>query len=480
MPSPSNLQLTLTGGTDLGSQLYRQLRDAVLDGRLRDGERLPATRELARDLAVSRNTVAGAYDRLTAEGFLAARVGAGTFVRTGSGRPRSRRSAPAGVITPRPVWRELVVSSTSEEMTPAYDFRIGIPDGRLFPVQTWRRLLNRQLRTSMLTDARYRAPGGHPSLRAAIARHLGVSRSVHAAAEDVLVTRGAQQAVDLVARVLVEPGDCVVVEDPGYPPVRQLMRSLGARVVPVPVDDEGLVVHALPRQARLVHTTPSHQFPMGVAMSLARRRELVEWAARHRAAVIEDDYDTEFRYTPRPLEPLQTLDRYGRVIYVGTFAKTMLPLLRTGFLVAPASLRPALLAARQLSDWHGDRPTEAALAAFLDEGFLARHIRRAGAAYAERRATLLAAVESYLADWFTPAPSAAGLHIALRSRPDATVDLAALVTSAAEADIGVQALSDFSADGDHLGLVLGFGAMEAARIRPGVRKLARLVRQFIV
>jgi GntR family transcriptional regulator / MocR family aminotransferase len=470
-----DLQLTLTGHTDLGSQLYRQLRDAVLDGRLRDGERLPATRELASRLAVSRNTVAGAYERLTAEGFLAAQVGAGTFVRAGNARSRSRRSAPAGVIMPRPVWRELAASTTSEAATPAYDFRIGIPDGRLFPVPTWRRLLNRQLRTSMLTDARYRAPGGHPDLRAAIARHLGVSRSVRAAAEDVLVTRGAQQAVDLVARVLVGPGDCVVVEDPGYPPVRHLMQSLGARVVPVPVDDEGLVVDALPRQARLVYTTPSHQFPMGVAMSLARRRALVEWAAQNRSAVIEDDYDTEFRYTPRPLEPLQTLDRHGRVIYVGTFAKSMLPLLRTGFLVAPASLRPALLTARQLSDWHGDRPTEAALAAFLDEGFLARHVRRAGSTYAERRTALLTAVEAHLADWFAPAPSAAGLHIALRTRPEASVDVNGLVQRAAAAGIGVQALSDFSLDGDHSGLVLGFGAIEAKRIAAGVRDLSALV-----
>jgi GntR family transcriptional regulator / MocR family aminotransferase len=470
-----DLQLTLTGRTDLTSQLYRQLRDAVLDGRLRDGERLPATRELARDLAVSRNTVAGAYDRLTAEGFLAARVGAGTFVRAGAARPRSRRSAPAGVITARPVWQELAIATTSEEATPTYDFRIGIPDGRLFPVQTWRRLLNRQLRTSMLTDGRYRAPGGHPDLRAAIARHLGVSRSVRAAADEVLVTRGAQQAVDLIARVLVEPGDHVAVEDPGYPPVRHLMQSLGARVVPVPVDDEGLVVDALPRQARLVYTTPSHQFPMGVAMSLARRRALVEWAARHRSAVIEDDYDTEFRYTPRPLEPLQTLDRHGRVIYVGTFAKTMLPLLRTGFLVAPASLRPALLAARQLSDWHGDRPTEAALAAFLDEGFLARHVRRAGSAYAGRRAALLAAAEAHLANWFVPAPSAAGLHVALRVHPEVEISLGTLVERAAEVGIGVQTLSDFSADAAHRGLVLGFGAIATERIGPGIRRLADLI-----
>ena len=212
-------------------------------------------------------------------------------------------------------------------------------------MQTWRRLLNRALRTSMLTDARYRAPGGHPDLRAAIARHLGVSRSVRAAADDVLVTRGAQQAVDLVARVLVEPGDHVAVEEPGLPagPATCCSPSAlawsGCRWTTT-----GWWSTRCPGNARLVYTTPSHQFPMGVAMSLARRRALVEWAVRHRSAVIEDDYDTEFRYTPRPLEPLQTLDRHGRVIYVGTFAKTMLPLLRTGFLVAPASLRPALLA----------------------------------------------------------------------------------------------------------------------------------------
>ncbi|HLL62718.1 MAG TPA: PLP-dependent aminotransferase family protein [Propionibacteriaceae bacterium] len=379
------------------------------------------------------------------------------------------------MVTPRPVWRDLAASVTSEETAPAYDFRIGIPDGRLFPVQTWRRLLNRQLRTSMLTDARYRGPGGHPGLRAAIARHVGVSRSVRAAADDVLITRGAQQAVDLVARVLVEPGDCVAVEEPGYPPVRQLMQSFGARVVPVPVDDEGLVVDALPRSARLVYTTPSHQFPMGVAMSLARRQALVEWAARHRSAVIEDDYDTEFRYTPRPLEPLQTVDRHGRVLYVGTFAKTMLPLLRTGFLVAPASLRSALLAARQLSDWHGDRPTEGALADFLDEGLLARHLRRAGAAYAERRVALLAAVEAHLADWFVPAPSAAGLHIALRARPAVELDVTALVERAAGAGVGVQALSDFSADSAQRGLVLGFGAIAVELIRPGIRRLAGFI-----
>lgn len=193
--------------------------------------------------------------------------------------------------------------------------------------------------------------------------------------------------------------------------------------------------------------------------------------------MVEDDYDTEFRHTPRPLEPLQTLDRYGRVVYVGTFAKTMLPLLRTGFLVAPASLRPALLAARQLTDWHGDPVVEGALAEFIADGFLARHIRRAGIVYAERRAALLAGVETHLSPWFVPAPSAAGLHIALRRRPEVTLDPDDLVRRARAAGVGVQALADFSPDrAAYPGLVLGFGAIDRDHIDPGLSRLAELVR----
>jgi GntR family transcriptional regulator/MocR family aminotransferase len=470
-----DLHLTLTGRTDLGSQIYRQLLAAVVEGRLRAGEQLPPSRVLARDLGVSRNTVAGAYDRLTADGFLVARVGAGTYVNPDQVRRPGRRSAPTGAIAPRPVWRGIEPAVTSAAWRAPYDFRIGVPDGRLFPAPIWRRLVVRQLRTSMFADARYREPGGHPDLRAAIAHYAAAARSVRVSAADVVVTHGAQQAVDLIGRVLLEPGACVAVEDPGYPPVRQLLQSLGARVVGVPVDEEGLVVDAVPRTARLVYVTPSHQFPMGVAMSLARRRGLVDWAARHQAAIIEDDYDTEFRYSSRPLEPLQALDRHGRVIYVGTFSKTMLPLLRTGYLVAPASLRPALLAAGQLTDWHGDIPTQAALASFIADGLLARHIRRAGTAYAERRAALLAAVERHLAGWFTLVPSAAGLHVALLVRAEAALDPRALARRAAEVGIGVQALSDFGTDVRQRGLVLGFGAIDLDRIEPGIRLLGRVI-----
>ena len=222
-----------------------------------------------------------------------------------------------------------------------YDFRVGMPDVSIFPLDVWRRLLNRELTRTGIGRGEYVGPSGQPVLTEAIARHIGVSRSVRAASSDVLITNGAQQALDLIARVLVEPGDTVAVEEPGYPAARQLFRTHGARVVCVPVDTEGLDVTRLPASARLVYTTPSHQFPMGMSMSLGRRTALLEWAEAHGAVIIEDDYDAEFRFAHRPLEPLQSLDRSGRVLYVGTFAKTMLPALRMGFLVAPASLRKA-------------------------------------------------------------------------------------------------------------------------------------------
>jgi GntR family transcriptional regulator/MocR family aminotransferase len=234
---------------------------------------------------------------------------------------------------------------------------------------------------------------------------------VRAGADDVLVTQGAQQAFDLIGRVLIDPGTIVAVEEPGYPPVRELFQSLGARVMGVPVDDEGLDLSALPRSARLVYVTPSHQFPLGVPMSLSRRAGLLAWAERRNAVVIEDDYDSEFRFEGRPLEPLQSLDRGGRVIYVGSFSKIMLPALRLGFMVAPASLQPALRNAKRLSDWHGDLPTQAALGRFIDQGLLARHVRKALRDYAARRAQILVGIERDFSHWLRLVPSAAGLHV---------------------------------------------------------------------
>ncbi|GIE75942.1 GntR family transcriptional regulator [Actinoplanes philippinensis] len=455
--------------------VYRALRAAILDGRAPAGHRLPSTRVLAADLGVSRGSVAGAYERLTAEGFLTARVGAGTFVTAGAPRPAVTRRAAAGPLRPHPGWSLTPLPTSGEEPPPRYDFRTGIPDARLFPFDTWRRLVAAELRLGANGPGTYAEPSGHPALREAIARYLGYARSVHATAGDVVVTNGAQHALDLIARVLLRPGDVAAVEDPGYPPARRLFTALGVRVAGVPVDDEGLVVSALPDRARLVYVTPSHQFPLGRVMSLARRRELLEWAGKRSVAIVEDDYDSEFRFSARPLEPLCTLDRSGRVLYVGTFSKSMMPAMRTGFVLAPPGLRPAVVAARQIGDAHGQTAVQAALARFIDEGLFARHVRRAGRAYQDRHARVTAGLARIPA--LDVIPTAAGLHVTALLRPPGR-DSAAILAAARRRGLALEDLAAYSGGPDELrqaGLVVGFGAAEPALIDEGLDLLGRLI-----
>jgi GntR family transcriptional regulator/MocR family aminotransferase len=468
-----DVHVSLRGRGDLATRIYRQIHGAVLDGRLRPGERLPPTRELAKRLDVSRNTVAVAYERLAAEGFVAGRIGAGTYVRTEPLNVAKARRAPAGTdVHPRRVWQTIPVASESDIVSPSVNFRVGIPDAILFPLTTWRRLVARELRPAALRAAAYGEPSGHAGLRAAIARSVGLSRSVRADADDVIVTQGAQQALDLIGRVLIEPGAVVAVEEPGYPPARRLFQSLDARVVGVPVDDEGIDVAAIPAAARLVYVTPSHQFPLGVSMSLSRRIALLAWAEQKGAVVIEDDYDTEFRFEGRPLDPLQSLDRTGRVIYVGSFSKVMLPALRLGFLVAPASLGPALRTAKQLTDWHGELPTQAALARFIDDGLLARHIRRAMREYATRRERILDALSRRFARWLELVPAAAGLHVTARA-VDPAVDIDRVVARALTSRVAVYPLSRYCGERPlQRGLVIGYGAVETGKVDEGLRRLA--------
>jgi GntR family transcriptional regulator/MocR family aminotransferase len=316
-------------------------------------------------------------------------------------------------------------------------------------------------------------PTGHPGLRAAIARHIGVSRAVRAQPADVIVTAGAQQAIDLISRVLLEPGATAAVEDPGYPPARMLFASQGVRIVGVPVDAEGLVVDAIPADARLVYVTPSHQFPLGLAMSLERRMALLAWAERHDAVIIEDDYDSEFRYGGRPIEPLQSLDPGGRVLYVGSFSKVMLPSLRLGFLVAPPSLRRALRKAKFVADWHTPQAEQGALASFIDEGLLARHIRRMRAEYQNRHELIGRILVRDFADLLEPVPSAAGLHLSALL-PEGTDDRA-VVHRARSRGVGLLALSDYFVDEPRPGLILGYGSIPAARIEEGLRRLLEAI-----
>jgi GntR family transcriptional regulator/MocR family aminotransferase len=462
-----DFHVSLAGPGDLGARIYRQLHEAVIDGRLRAGERLPPTRELAKQLAVSRNTVALAYERLTAEGFLVGRVGAGTFVCATPPAPASAQPAAARAVW-QGVWAPSGVSGT-----PEFDFRVGIPDLHEFPMAGWRRVLMRELRELPPSSAGYGEPAGHAGLRVEIARRIGLSRSVRADPADLIVTQGAQQALDLVGRVLVAPGDVVAVEEPGYPPARELFASLGAEVVGVPVDAEGLVVSAIPPAARLVYTTPSHQFPLGMPMSLDRRAALLDWAHGRDAMVIEDDYDSEFRFADRPLEPLHALDRGDRVLYVGSFSKTMLPMLRLGFLVAPASLRTSLRAAKLLTDRHGDLATQGALARFMAGGLFTRHVRRSARAYTVRRQLILSVLARDFATRLTVLPATAGLHLTVR--PLDSVDVPALVARAVKAGVSVESLGDYYGfDAPVPGLVLGYGSVRLPSIEPGLRRLSEL------
>jgi GntR family transcriptional regulator/MocR family aminotransferase len=470
-----DVHVSLVGRNDLTGEIYRQLRGAILDGRLKVGSPLPPSRELARRLSVARMTVTAAYDRLAGEGFVESRIGAGTFVSAQATRSPRQRERPrsAGALRPRTVWDEVPLPNAFAK--PArIDFRTGLPEPSLFPHQRWRRLLARAMTTDKVARGVYGDPAGHLGLREAIARHIGVSRGVHASAEDVIVTSGTQQALDLVFRVLLKPGDRVAVEDPSYRPPRLLLRALGMRVTGVPVDGDGLVVTALPRSARMVYVTPSHQYPLGVAMTLARRLALLAWAERHNAAVVEDDYDSEFRFGGRPIEPMQTLDTGGRVIYIGSFSKTLLPTLRIGFVVAPLSLREALQKAKFVTDWHTSLLAQEALAAFIEEGGFAAHLRHARAVYQERHEAMVHAVLEELGGHLELIPSDAGLHMAARAWEATPEQMLEVVRRASEQGVEVQALSRLAVGESPMsGLLLGYGAAPAETIPEGMRVLKR-------
>jgi GntR family transcriptional regulator / MocR family aminotransferase len=320
----------------------------------------------------------------------------------------------------------------------------------------------------------YADPAGDPRLRDAIARHIGISRGVHASAEDVTITNGTQQALDIVARALLGPGDRVAVEDPGYPPPRWLFESLGARVHGVAVDLEGIVVADLHPRTRLVYVTPSHQYPLGIAMSLRRRLDLLKWVDRYSAAIVEDDYDSEFRFYDRPIEALRALDSTGHVIYVGSFSKTLLPTLRLGFIVTPPPLTKAVQAAKFVTDWHTSLPLQRALASFIDEGEFARHIRKVGAVHRERHELLIDHLARDFGEHLEVIPSAAGLHVSAAARTLSVARLHAVVERAFDGGVAVQELAWFTFECEPwAGLALGYGAIATPRIAEGLRALRR-------
>lgn len=461
-----DLQLSLSGKRNLSLQIYRQLQQRILDGRLKRGERLPASRELAAELSVARKTITNVYDLLMSEGLLETRAGSGTFVARGiSDRKTAATSFKSPVVVTKQ-WNRLSPLLAAHEPNLAFNFGLGIPDTSRFPFPLWRSILGSRARMLSTNADTYAEPQGYQPLREAIARYTAFTRAVICTANDVVISNGAQQAFALISYVLLNRGSVVAMENPGYQRARWLFESHGARITEVPVDEEGLVVSRLPRRAKLVYVTPSHQFPLGVRMSLNRRLELLEWAARNGAAVIEDDYDSEFRFSPRPLDSLQSLDRNGVVLYVGTFSKVLFPGVRIGFVVAPEPVRTTLIAARQLTDWHGPLLTQATLARFIHEGHLARYIRKMRRVYEERRRKLLKALEVELSEWLRPWPSSAGLHLA--TAPRRRFSSEAVTQFAARLGVAVQSL------GEH-GLALGYGAIETNQIDEGIGRLRKAI-----
>ncbi len=496
----------------LHQQVYDALRDAILDGRIPPGGRLPSSRVLAAELGVARNTVMLAFDRLRVEGYLAGKRGGGTRVRTvipdtTLAVARRERGRTAGARTPAPPAEtaepraprlsgrgEILVAAgrpvAARGGTKPVPFRIGIPAADAFPAEAWARLAARRWRQGRVPLGEIDA-GGDPELCAAIAEYVVNARGVRCTAAQVLVVTGTQQALDLTARVLLEPGDAAWVEDPGYPGSRGALAAAGARLVPVPVDGEGLDVAAgerLAADARLACVTPSHQYPLGAVMSAPRRLALLAWARRADAWVFEDDYDSEFRYEGRPLPSLQGLDaehrRPGepaRVLYAGTFNKTLVPGLRLGYLVVPETLAEPLRSARAATDRHASSFEQGVLADFLGEGHYARHLRRVRALYAERQAELLAIAEDEgLSEHLALAPDPAGLHLVGRLAPG-TDDVAA-AAAAREAGVEVYAISRYvlasPVPESARGLLLGYAAFTRDEIRDGVRRLANALEKW--
>jgi GntR family transcriptional regulator/MocR family aminotransferase len=467
-----------TGRTRL---LHEQLRAAILDQRLRPGVELPSTRRVATAYGIARNTVIAAYDLLVAEGYVVTHAGAKATVADLGARPANktaRRSPRLEDDRLSPQWRLPAWTTTryaADTWTPG--FQLGTPEHRYFPFDIWRRLLTRAFNPRRPASFGYQDPHGRPLLRTAIAQHVSFARAVACSADDVIVTSGAQQAFDLLARMLVTPGRTkVAVEDPGYPPLRTAMAAAGAQLVSVPVDDEGLCVDQLPNDVRVVYVTPSHQFPTGAAMSLQRRAALLAFARARGAVIIEDDYDGEFRYGNRPLDALQTLDRDACVLYVGTFSKSLFPSLRIGYVVAPAWAREALAAVKQCADTTGNTQVQDALAQFILDGHLARYVRKMRKLYAGRRATMLDGIQRELHPWLEPIPSEAGIHLSARFKDTANASL--FIAKARQHTPGALPLSNFAMARDYAeGIAFGFGCIDEAGIRDGLQKLRRSLRR---
>ena len=496
--NPAGIELDRRQG--LTRQLYEALRQRVLDGRLVSGTRLPATRDLAAALSISRNSVVRAYDQLYAEGFIESRVGDGTYVAQLPMAKKLSTKVSTGLSTglspglstkwanlPEDLDDEVIHSAglarvkdhhlPQPPVGPPRAFRVGVPAFDLFPFEVWAKLNGAFWRKPDLEQLCYGDPAGDGRLRGLIAAYLRSSRGMQCTAEQIVITSGAQQAISLCAQLLVEPGDGVAVENPGYRAAGHAFALAGGRLHGVPVDGEGMDCQVLStlNDCRVAYVTPSHQYPLGVVMSLARRLELLAWAERSGGWIVEDDYDGEYRYSGAPLSPLAALDRSGRVLYVGTFGKVAFPALRLGYLVLPPGLVQAFTRRRAVDVRHSEVSTQAVMAEFMAAGHFQRHIRRMRRAALSRRNALLAGWPDGLPGVGSLPSVAAGLHMTVRV--DSLAREQVLLAQAHAAGVEINGLSNYWLAGasppadQRAGLVMGFAAVPEADIAQALARL---------
>jgi GntR family transcriptional regulator / MocR family aminotransferase len=470
----------------LHQQLYEKLRQAILTGTLLPGERLPSTRTLAQSLGISRGTVKLGYEQLLSEGYLETATGSGTFVCQQISNPSlpvlpSQPRCPGTLMTrglsqyaQNFVTRPLPKHHPSK---PEIDFCYWQPAFSHFPLQIWRQLTTRHLQSSDQLD--YSSdPLGDKGLREAIARYLVRSRAVRCDAEQVMIVSGTQQALDLIARLFIDPGDRVVMEEPGYLSARRVFQSQGAEIMPISVDPSGLRVRQLQSienlEVKLAYTTPSHQFPTGAILPLPRRLELLAWAQQRGVVIVEDDYDSEYRYGEKPIPAMQGLDQNDSVIYVGTFSKVLFPALRIGYLVVPSRLVKIFAQAKRLIDRHSPLLEQWVLADFINEGHLDRHLRRMRTLYSQRRQTLVRSLKSRLGEYVTILGNAAGIHLMVQLQTDISDE--EIIVRAAQMGVGLTSAASFYLRNSREGQFLfGYANLEEKKIDEGIFQLAQIL-----
>jgi GntR family transcriptional regulator / MocR family aminotransferase len=478
---------TANDSLPLHQKLYEELRQEILGGRLSPGQKLPSTRSLAQSLGISRSTVTQSYEQLLSEGYLETKVGSGTFVgaqlpddllRSPTLEPPEKLNRPAVKLSQYATLLAKAEAPLRPETQAPISFRYGRPALDLFPLELWRKLLSRHCcaQSDWLdysTDLL-----GYAPLRKAIACYISRVRAVHCEPDQILITNGTQQALALITQLLIDPGDTIAMEDPGYVSARRVFMSQGAKILPIAVDASGLVVQELlnhtAESIRLVYVTPSHQFPTGATLSLPRRLQLLSWAEQTGTMLIEDDYDSEYRYGDRPIPALQGLDRSNSVFYVGTFSKVLFPSLRIGYLVLPQNLVSLFSHSKWLNDRHLPILEQQVLTDFIEEGHLERHIRKMRSHYDQCRQVLVQALKTYFRARVTILGDKAGLHLMIKLHTDWSDE--EIVQRAAQVGVGLFPAQPHYLKGKENGaIILGYGELNSQQIQTGVQKLAEVL-----